>query len=342
MRPTAGLAASLFLTVLAFAGCAHGTVIGSNPLPTPTPTVPKVTNEFTVPTANSKPGGIVLAPDGYLYFTEQNAGQIGQMTTGGSFKEFGIAANGGTAGNNPVDITSGSDGNLWFTEQGASPGIGMMALVGEAVTEHPIAGSSPTFITRGPIANTLVFSDPGNNAIGQITTSGAVTETPIPTANADPLGLAVNSGDVNHVYFVENSASKIGILNVQTHAITEVPTLTPNAGPMTIVQGPDGAMWFTENNAAKIGRISTSGVMTEYPLAPAASAAGLIAASDNNLYFGDVAQNEIGRISAIAPATITEYAIPTASASPGQFAFGVDGLLYFTETNGNKIARMIY
>lgn len=342
MRPSAGLAASLFLTAAALAGCGHGNVIGSGPLPTPTPIVPSVTNEFAVPTANSHPGGITLGRDGFLYFSEQSGGNIGQVTTGGSMKEFGITTNGGTAGNNAFDITAGPDGNLWFTEQGAAPGIGTMAIVGNKVTEYPIAGSSPTFIIPGPIANTLFFSDPGHNAIGRITTAGAVTETAIPTANANPLGLATNSANVNLVYFVENSTSKIGILNVQTNTITEVATLTANAGPTMIVQGPDGAMWFTENNVAKMGRISTSGVMTEYPLAPATSATSLIAAPDNNLYFGDAAQNKFGRISAITPATVTEYNIPTSGAFPGKFAIGPDLRLYLTEVNGNKIAQINY
>ncbi len=75
MRRSAGLAASLFFTALALAGCGHGTVIGSNPLPTASPIVPKVTNEFAVPTAGANPGGITVGSDGFLYFTEQGDGK---------------------------------------------------------------------------------------------------------------------------------------------------------------------------------------------------------------------------------------------------------------------------
>lgn len=342
MRPSAGLAASLFVSACALAACGHGTVIGSGPLPTPTPIIPKVTNEFAIPTANSNPGGLTVGRDGFMYFTEQNTGKIGQTSTGGSMKEFTIASNGGTAGNNGFDITAGPDGNLWFTERGASPGIARMEITNQAVTEYPVAGSSPAFIVPGPVQNTLVFSDPGHNAIGQITTSGTVSETGIPTANANPLGLTTNSGDVNHVYFVENNASNVGILNVQSNVISEVPTLTPNAGPTAIVQGPDGALWFTENNVAKIGRLTLSGQMTEYPLSPATSATGLVTALDNNLYFADPAQNQIGRISGISPGTVTEFAIPTANALPFKLIIGPDGRIYFTEAQGNKIGQLNY
>src|SRR5579884_627199 len=343
MRRSAGPAASLFLTVLALQGCGHGTLIGSGPLPTASPIIPSVTNEFAVPTANSQPGGITSAPDGFLYFAEQAAGKIGQVTTGGSFKEFSIATSGGTAGNNAIDVAVGPDGQLWFTEQGAAPGVAAMSLSTDKIKEYPVAGSAPVSISSGAAANTLAFTDPGHDAIGQInTTTGIVTETGIPSAAANPLGIAINSGDALHVYFTEDDASKIGVLNVVSNTIAEIPTLTPAAGPTLIVQGPDGAMWFTENNVAKMGHLTLSGQLTEFPLSPATSATGLVTARDNNVYFGDPVQNKIGSISGITPATVTEYAIPTANALPGRMTLGPDGRVYFTEVDGNKIGQLNY
>jgi virginiamycin B lyase len=341
MRRSAGLAASLFLTALALAGCGHGAVIGSGPLPTPTPVIPSVTNEFALPTANSKPNGMVTARDGFMYFTELGAGKIGQITAGGAVTEFSIGGNGGTAGNVGVFIAQGPDGNLWFTEQGPKPGIAMMALTGNKVTEYPIAGSAPVFITSGPVQNTLVFTDRGNNAVGQITTAGTFVEATIPTANANPLGIAVASTDVNHAYFTEHDASKIGIYDAIANSITEIPTLTPNAGPTMIVQGPDGALWFTENNVAKLGRLTTSGIMTEVALSPATSATTLVVALDNNFYFGDPAQNKFGVYNPTAK-TVAEFAIPTANAQPADMILGPDSRVYFSEQNANKIGQINY
>jgi streptogramin lyase len=316
-------------------------VIGSGPLPTPTPIVPSVTNEFAVATANSQPGGITTGRDGFLYFTEQNAGNIGQITTGGVLVELSISAKGGTAGNNGIGITSGPDFNLWFTEQGAAPGIAQMLLGSHTVTEFHIPGSTPTYIVSGPVQNTLVFSDPGQNKIGQITTSGTVTENSIPTANAGPMGLAV--GPDQKVYFAENTASKIGIWDPVGNTFSEIPTLTANAGPTTVVLGNDGALWFTENKVAKLGRLTTSGVMTEYSLAPATSATALIWGVDNNIYFADPAQDKVGQFVPTATSNaVNEFAIPTSNATPGQFALGPDFRIYFTETQGNKIGQFNY
>ena len=46
--------------------------------------------EFTIPTADAGPGGIVAGTDGALWFTEFNAGVIGRVTTKGAFSSFKI------------------------------------------------------------------------------------------------------------------------------------------------------------------------------------------------------------------------------------------------------------
>lgn len=42
---------------------------------------------------------------------------------------------------------------------------------------------------------------------------------------------------------------------------------TPSAGLSDIVAGPDGALWFNEQSNFAVGRITTTGVVTEYPIA---------------------------------------------------------------------------
>jgi virginiamycin B lyase len=68
--------------------------------------------EFSPLTADSKPQGITVGPDGALWFTEEAGNKIGQLTTAGHFSEFTIP----TAGSAPFGIVTGSDGHLWFTE----------------------------------------------------------------------------------------------------------------------------------------------------------------------------------------------------------------------------------
>jgi virginiamycin B lyase len=328
------------------AGCGHGTVIGSGPLPTPTPVVPRVSNEFAV-ASNSQPMGITVGPDAFIYFTEQGvangAPKIGKISTGGSLTE--IAVTPATA--QPFGIVRGPDNLLWFTEMGADTIVSMTTASGNAMTSYPLgtppggaASWKPAFITTGPGTGSLFFTAPGANAIGEITTSGAISSFLIPTAGSNPQGL-VTGPDLN-VWFVENAASKIGRLNVTTGTITEFPTPTANAGPTAIVLGPDGALWFTENNVAKLGRITTTGVTTDFALASAGSASGLVVGADANFYFGDPVQNQFGRAIISGAFENTMFSIPAANAQPSVFILGPDQRIYFTETAAAKIGQISY
>jgi virginiamycin B lyase len=110
-------------------------------------------------------------------------------------------------------------------------------------------------------------------------------------------------------------------------AITEYPIPTANNGPQGITTGPDGALWFTEGNGNKIGRITTTGVITEYPVPTAGS--GITAGPDGALWF--TGAGNIGRITTAG--SITEYPLPTSgSFSQGAVAIttGPDGALWFT------------
>ena len=111
------------------------------------------------------------------------------------------------------------------------------------------------------------------------------------------------------------------------------------AGPNGITNGPDGGIWFTESAGNKIGRISTSGVITEFAVPTQNSGpSGISAGPDGSLWFTESAGNKIGRIS--TSGVITEFTIPTQVSSPAGITAGPDGNLWFTETGGNKIGRI--
>ena len=82
------------------------------------------------------------------------------------------------------------------------------------VTRFPITGGgyhSSTDITAGPDGN-LWFTDPGANAVGMITTEGAVQEFALPTETAYPFDIAAGSDGA--MWFTEFSAGKIGRITV--------------------------------------------------------------------------------------------------------------------------------
>src|SRR5271169_5211344 len=86
---------------------------------------------YSIPTAQSAPGGLAAGPDGNLWFTETNGNRIGRITPAGVVTEFstGISPNAQL-----WDITTGPDGNLWFTENNG--GIGRITPSGVVTEFH--------------------------------------------------------------------------------------------------------------------------------------------------------------------------------------------------------------
>ena len=62
----------------------------------------------------SVPWGIALGPDRNLWFTENNSGRVGKVTTSGGFTVYAVASANADLGG----IAEGLDGRLWFTEGG--------------------------------------------------------------------------------------------------------------------------------------------------------------------------------------------------------------------------------
>lgn len=128
------------------------------------------------------------------------------------------------------------------------------------------------------------------------------------------------------------------------HEATEFVIPTPDSHPLGITSGPDGNLWFTEEKTGKIGRITTSGVTTEFAIPPNPSALspsgpwGITTGPDGNLWFADHSGAQIGRITTAG--IITTFPMPSNLSQPIAIASGLDGNLWFTDGNGGTIGRI--
>ena len=287
---------------------------------------------FPLPTASSGPFGIASGPDGNLWFAENgsNAHRVGRITPSGVITEFTIPS----ATLRPTDITRGPDGALWFTEAASSGGdrIGRITTAG-VITEFPLplGVGGVRSITNGPDGN-LWFTD-GFSHIMRMTTAGVVTQFPLPWSGA---GTTITTGPDGNLWFTDvfgsNSIGRMTPAGVATQFI--VPT--PSAQPDGIVSGPDGNLWFTERTGGNIGRITTDGVITEFPTT-AISPRGITVGADGNLWFAE-RTNRIGRITTTG--VITEFTLPAGVEGDG-ITQGPDGHLWLTSFLGNEVWRFI-
>lgn len=90
--------------------------------------------------------------------------------------------------------------------------------------------------------------------------------------------------------------------------INEFSIPTAASSPAGITPGPDGELWFTEYGGGKIGRITTAGVVTEFPTAgyPGQITSG----PDGNLWFTEYSGVRIGQlILSSAPVELMSFGV---------------------------------
>jgi streptogramin lyase len=138
--------------------------------------------EYPIPTAGSEPENIIAGPDGNMWFTEYagSSGKIGRITTNGVITEYPISSPFITPPARAIvgGIASGpGDGYIWVALLGGggfgriTPTTGVFSVV--------TYEANCTNIVAGPDRNLWGLNVYGN--IERITTSGTITDFPMPT-----------------------------------------------------------------------------------------------------------------------------------------------------------------
>ena len=88
----------------------------------------------------------------------------------------------------------------------------------------------------------------------------------------------------------------------------------------SLIDGPDGALWFAETTAGgpEIGRITTGGTITTTPVTTAGDISSMALATNGTIWFSisDGAQ-EVGELTPLGQVTIINPGMP--GLNPGQF-----------------------
>lgn len=261
---------------------------------------------------NTGPQGIVLGPDGRMWYVEQEANRVSAVTTAsGAVQSFPLP----NANSGPRGIALGRDGNLWFTEF-AGNRIGRITPTG-VITEFPLAtGSGPSGITTGPDGN-LWFTLLSGNAIGQITTAGVTGIFPLPNANSQPAG--ITTGPDGNLWFTQFAGNRIGRISTAGALNAEFP-LPANTQPNQIVTGADGNVWFTATGSTQVWRITRAGSAQPYAVpAPNSQPIGITAGADGNVWITEAVSNRIARVlTGVVPANTAVPAISGPGTAVGQ------------------------
>lgn len=201
--------------------------------------------EYALPSPDAVPQGIVFAPDGDVYVTEQGSNAIARVDP-----ETGAALDFPTP--TPASTTQsgvlGPDGAIWFIERAAAK-VGRMTLDGH-FTEYPLTpGSFPNRIVVGP-DGALWFSELRANKIGRITTDGTLTEYSMP---GGPVGITVGKdGQLYTVLFLAGAVARMDLGG----NITGQWALPGAGGPLQIATGTGLDLWITDTFGGNVYRLT--------------------------------------------------------------------------------------
>jgi large repetitive protein len=227
-------------------------------------------------------------------------------------------------GNHTITASYGGNGNFNTSTGSLSQQVNQSYTI--TVSASPPSGGS--------------VSGGGTFPAGSQQTVTAVANTGYTFDNWTSNGTVVSPA-ANYTFTLNSSVSLVANFG-QHNAVqdfTEFPVATANGGPLYIVLGPDGALWFTENTASKIGRIDASGNITEFrTLTANAGPDGITNGPDGALWFTETTANKIGRITTAG--AVSEYPLTTASSKPQSIVAGPDGALWFTESATNHVGRI--
>jgi virginiamycin B lyase len=206
------------------------------------------------------------------------------------------------------------------------------------VTEYSAgipSGAQPAAIVAGP-GGDMWFAEPGANAIGRISSSGVVTQYPIPASTPGGRGIsALTVGPSGaDVWFTEWGVDRLGQLSpdggLREYAIAPYDA---GSGIEALTVGPDGTLWAALSDG--IARMGTSGdaAQIHHFTTNNTSGDGIVTGPDGNLWFADPDNDTVGKIT--PSGTVTRYTAGISSGSrPSTIAVGPDGNLWFTENYG--------
>jgi virginiamycin B lyase len=253
-----------------------------------------------------------------------------------------------------------AEGNIWFAEIGPNGGeLDRIDPTGIVTGEFNVPFEKPEFSGEQSEPNALAVDPHGNMwftdgsfgeefiyQVGYVTPAGTVNEFKIPTVDSDPVDIALGSDDA--MWFTEAGAGKIGRvtgLGVEEEFPISVQAYPVRGGrhvPFDLALGADGNIWFTDlapdgEGQESIGRITPTGVITEYHIpVPYGNLSAIARGADGNMWFTE-SPDGIGRIT--PEGEISEFAVPDVGGSLGGIALGSDGNMWFTE-GGGKLGRI--
>ena len=298
----------------------------------------KVTiREWTVPTKGAHPHDPAVGADGALWFTEQMQNKIGRVDPAtGTFKEYPLKVE----NSGPHGLVADRDGNIWFTGNFAHY-IGKLDPKTGAVTEYqmPDAKAEDPHTAVFDANGILWFTVQVGNFVGRLDPkSGKIELKTVPTANAHPYGILMNSQGVP--FFCEFFSNKLASIDPKTMAIQEY-ALPESVRPRRIAIDAQDRVYFTDFERGHLGRLDAKSGEVKLWDAPGGTKAqpyGIAITPEGMVWYSEsgVQPNTLVRFDPKTEAQ-AKTTIPSGGGTVRNIAATADGRLYLACSGVNKV-----
>jgi virginiamycin B lyase len=288
---------------------------------------------------NSQPQGIVVGPDGHLWFALSNRCALATLTPDepSSVTEVPLPA----SCPRPEEIASGPDGALWCTAAAGTRIVRVAAAAPHELQEFKRLGNYRRLngVTAGR-DGTLWLAGEWRLIRMRASVPPEYEEYPYRNSGLGPFGVALDSaGDV---WFTSGNGTlaRVSPRSPLEPEVFELPD--SKCWPQGIAIGPDDAIWFTERTGNAVARFDPAqGTLQEIAL-PTRSAQprAITRGPDGAFWFTEPGAGKVGCVAVQEPFAVAEFTVTSETSHPSAVASGPDGNVWFTDPGANAIGRI--
>jgi virginiamycin B lyase len=290
---------------------------------------------WDVPLAGALPHDPAVDPQGNVWFTLQQAGQLARFSPDTQeWKLYKLP----TPDSGPHGLVSDAKGYIWFTENYAGK-IGRLDPKSSLVTEYSApTAKDPHTPVFGPDGG-LWFTAQDSNLIGRVDmTTGKITELSVPTQDAHPYGM-VSASD-GALWFCELTGGKLGRVDPKTGVIAEFVPPNSDIRPRRLV-AVGGAIYFTDFGGGRLGRLTLADKKFQLWDSPSGNGSepyGITVDSTGKIWYEESA-DKANKLVRVDPATLkfTVYPMPAKNSSVRNITRDARGRLWMPLSLPNKI-----
>lgn len=298
---------------------------------------------WDLPTPNALPNGIVVAPDGLVYFTEFGLGRVAQLDrTTNEIRERNVGAG-------PLALVMDHEGSLVFT-LGLDNTLELLVFVGGGASwSIPSPDCWPGDLAAaatGPGTINLWLTERNTSKVARF--SPAQIAVTLPYIITPPTPVAPIETEITPVVTAVTPDAYPGnpmlpppialLIPATNGPFTEWQALIADAYMERLAVGPDGRVWFTQGPVPICVLDPETNTALVYGIPPGTSALGITADGGGRVWFTDMGRDSIGVLDP-ATADVQLWRIP-GGVQPFDLAVDDSGNIWFTDREGDTVGRL--